>query len=193
MDNRALLAGAGVGALLMYMLDPERGGRRRALVRDTLIRGGRLACDGADAALRDMAHRATGILSEARRARYEDEVDDDRLVQRVRARLGRVCSHPRAIDVTATDGNVTLTGPILASEVENVVSCAGSVHGVRTVSNDLEPHDTSAGIPSLQGRGHVAGPRLDILQSNWAPATRALVGIAALAAAGGVAAAYARH
>ena len=192
MDNRALLAGAGVGALLMFMLDPDRGARRRALMRDKVIRGGRLARHGADAVMRDMAHRATGIFYEARRPK-SDEVDDQRLVERVRAKIGRVCSHPRAIDVTATDGDVTLTGPILASEVEHVLSCAGSVHGVRTVSNELEPHETSAGIPSLQGRGRVAGQSLDILQRNWAPATRALVGIAALAAAGGVAAAYSKH
>jgi len=64
---------------------------------------------------------------------------------------------------------------------------------VRTVTNELEPHDTSAGVPSLQGRGRIAGSRLDILQSSWAPATRALVGLAAAAAAGGVAAACRRH
>jgi len=193
MDNRALLAGAGLGALLMFMLDPDRGGRRRALVRDKFVRGGRLARNGADAALRDIAHRATGILHEARGRMESEEIDDERLVERVRAKLGRVCSHPRAIDVMASGGDITLRGPILASEVENVLSCVGSVRGVQTVSNQLEPHETSAGIPSLQGRGRIAGPSIDILQSNWAPATRALVGIAALAAAGGVAAAYTRH
>jgi len=191
MNNRALLAGAGAGALLMFLLDPDRGGRRRAMVRDKMIRGGRLARNGADAAWRDMTHRAAGMFYEARRA-PDEEVDDRRLVERVRAKIGRVCSHPRAIDVVASEGDVVLRGPILTSEIENVLSCVGSVHGVRTVSNQLEPHETGAGIPSLQGRGRLAGPSLDILQSNWAPATRALVGIAALAAAGGVVAAT-RH
>jgi hypothetical protein len=193
MDTRALLAGAGLGAFLMFVLDPDRGGRRRALMRDKVVRGGRLARDGADATFRDMRQRAAGIMHEARGRMQSDEVDDQTLVERVRARLGRVCSHPRAIDVMATEGNVTLRGPILAAEVENVLGVAGAVRGVRTVNNELEPHDTSAGVPSLQGHGRVAGPSIDILQRNWAPATRAIVGLAAVAAAGGVAAAYRRH
>jgi hypothetical protein len=193
MDYRALLGGAGLGAFLMFILDPDRGGRRRALVRDKVVRGSRMARDGADATFRDIRHRAAGMVHEARGRMQPDEVDDETLIERVRARLGRVCSHPRAIDVMATDGDVTLSGPILGYEVENVLVTVGSVRGVRTVTNELEAHDTSAGVPSLQGRGRVAGPRLDILQSNWAPATRALVGLAAAAAAGGVAAAYRRH
>ncbi|MBI2189140.1 MAG: hypothetical protein HYU37_18745 [Acidobacteria bacterium] len=48
----------------------------------------------------------------------------------------------------------------------------------------LEPHESPEGIPSLQGEGRVAGPTLDILQRNWAPATQALVALTALALLG---------
>ena len=34
----ALIGGAGLGAGLMYLLDPDRGKRRRALVRDQAAR-----------------------------------------------------------------------------------------------------------------------------------------------------------
>ena len=157
MNYRPLLAGAGLGAGLMFFLDPDRGGRRRALVRDKVLRGGRMACRGADATFRDMRHRASGMVHEARARMQPDEVDDATLIERVRAKLGRVCSHPRAIDVMCTDGDVTLGGPILHSEVEPVLATVGSVRGVRTVTNELEPHDTSVGVPSLQGLGRVAG------------------------------------
>ena len=30
----ALIGGVGLGAALMYIFDPDRGGRRRALIRD---------------------------------------------------------------------------------------------------------------------------------------------------------------
>ncbi len=33
----SLLGGIGLGAALMYMVDPDRGKRRRALVRDKLL------------------------------------------------------------------------------------------------------------------------------------------------------------
>jgi hypothetical protein len=61
------------------------------------------------------------------------------------------------------------------------------------VSNELEPHESAEGVPSLQGQGSVAEPTLDILQTNWAPATQALVAVAGLAATGLCVAAYARR
>jgi gas vesicle protein len=192
MNNRSLLAGAAVGAAVAYMLDPDRGARRRAVVRDKIVRGANLTGRALDATARDMANRSRGIASAARTRWSGERVDDWRLVERVRAKLGRVSSHPRAIDVDARDGEVTLRGPILADEVDDVLGMAASIPGVCTLVNELEPHETADHIPSLQGEGHVAGPTLDVLQRNWAPATRALVAAAALA--GGVAAvAYARR
>jgi hypothetical protein len=192
MDNRALLSGMAIGAALTLAFDPDRGARRRALLRDKVVRGSRRTADAADATLRDVQNRARGIAAATRGRLHGEEVDDARLLERVRAKLGRVCSHPHAIDVETRDGEVTLRGPILAEEVKGVMAMTGSVRGVETVINDLEPHDTSEGVPSLQGSGRRAGPSLDLFQSNWAPATRALVSVAALTA-GGLAMAYARR
>jgi hypothetical protein len=193
MDRGALLTGAGVGALLTFVFDPNSGGRRRALARDKMIWATRKTRDGIDATARDIANRTQGIAAASRARLRAENVDDTRLIERVRARLGRACSHPSAIDVEARDGEVTLRGPILAGEVNNLLATAAAVRGVRSVVSELEPHETAEGIPSLQGEGRIGGPRLDILQSNWAPATRALVGVAALAATGICVASYARR
>ena len=182
MNTRDILVGAGVGAALAFMLDPQGGGRRRALVRDKVIRTSRKTRDGMDATARDLANRTRGIAAATRGRFSSDYVDDDRLVERVRAKLGRVSSHPRAIDVRAESGEVTLYGPILAHEVDDVLSTVAGVRGVASVINELEPHESAEGIPSLQGEGRVAGSSIDILQRNWSPATQALVGVAALAA-----------
>lgn len=184
MDNRALLGGIALGAVVALMFDPAAGRRRRALVRDRIVHGSRAARDGLDATLRDLANRARGMVASMRRRFEPDGVDDARLLERVRARLGRVCSHPRAIDVGVSGGRVVLRGPILAREVEDVLMAVGGVRGVESVVNQLEAHDSADGVPSLQGEGRVAGPTLDILQDMWAPATHALVGLAALAAGG---------
>ena len=191
MDNRAVLVGLGLGAALVYIFDPAAGGRRRALVRDKLVHGAKLTGRGLDATLCDLNNRTRGIAAAAR-GRFSGPVGDDTLVERVRAKLGRVCSHPRAIDVHAAGGVVTLRGQILTSEVDDVLAMAESVRGVSSVKSELEAYATSEGIPSLQGRGRVAGSRLDVLQRNWAPATRALVSLGALAAAS-TAFAYARR
>lgn len=193
MDNRALLAGMGFGAGLAFMLDPDRGARRRAVVRDKVVRGARMTGRAVDATMCDMSNRTRGIIAATRSRWSEEHVDDETLLERVRAKLGRACSHPHAIDVNVTDGDVTLRGPVLADEVHSVLRTAASVRGVASVANELDPHDTSDGVPSLQGEGHVADPGLDLLQRNWAPATRALVGMTAVAAAGVAMAAYARR
>jgi hypothetical protein len=192
MNTKDVLVGAGIGAAVVFMLDPGRGGRRRALVRDKIVRATRLTRDGLDATARDVGNRARGIAAATRGRLWNGEVSDDTLVERVRAKLGRASSHPRAIDVLASNGVITLRGPILASEVNNVIAITRSVRGVEDVINHLQSHENALGIPSLQGDGRIAGPSLDIMQRNWAPATRALVG-AGVVATGICLAAFARR
>lgn len=192
MDNRSLLSGVAIGAVAALALDPARGGRRRALIRDKVVRRTRVTGDALDATMQDVANRARGIAAAARGRVWREDVDDRRLLERVRSQLGRVCSHPHAIDVEVADGEVTLRGPVMAAEVRRMIDMAGSVRGVHAIINRLEPHETAEGIPSLQGEGRVGGSPYDLFQPTWAPATRALVSVAALAA-GGLAIAYARR
>src|SRR5215213_9236678 len=110
-----LLLGAALGATGAFMLDPEQGRRRRALVRDKVVRGVNDSRKFADAAKIDLRLRAQGIAARTRRLRAEP-AGDDVVVQRVRAKLGRYCSHPRAVEVTAAGGIVVLTGDILSRE-----------------------------------------------------------------------------
>ena len=165
MDKGSLLSGMAVGAALVFVFD---------------------------ATLRDVLGRARGIASAALGHLRSDEVDDERLRQRVRLKIGRACSHPRAIHVYVNDGEVTLIGPALAAEVRALLTAAASVRGVHSVVNDLEPHDAPGGVLSLQADARPAGLDLGLLQLNWKSATRALVGVAAVAA-GGLAITYARR
>jgi hypothetical protein len=192
MITREMLIGIGIGAAVAYIADPRAGRRRRALARDQLVRTGRKTRDALDATARDVANRTSGVVAATRGRLFDEGVDDRRLVERVRASLGRACSHPHAIDVAASDGTVTLRGPILAREVDGLLSTVRTVRGVESVTSALEPHESADGIPALQGEGSVGDPSLDILQRNWAPATQALV-TAGLAATGICIAAYARR
>jgi hypothetical protein len=192
MDNRSLLSGIAIGAALALAFDSTQGNRRRALIRDKVVRGRRMTREALDTTVRDIGNRARGIAAATRGRLVSEEVADDRLLRRVRAKLGRVCSHPHAVDVYVNEGEVTLIGPVMADEVGDLLTAAASVRGVHAVINELEPHDSADGVPSLQGRGRTGGSTFDLMQANWAPATRALVGAAAVAA-GGLAIAYARR
>jgi len=151
----ALLIGAG----LAYLLDPDRGTRRRALVRDKAIRTKHKLADSLGGSTRDLRNRAGGVVAELRSRFRGESVDDEVLSERVRSAVGRAVSHPGAIEVSATDGRVTLRGPVPEREVDGLVAAAEGVRGVSEVITELElqgtgetvPSRTGESVPSLQG------------------------------------------
>lgn len=154
--NVSLLMGLGAGVALMYVIDPSQGRRRRALMRDKMTRLVRQTGEGVDATMRDMGNRISGGINEVYQSVQPDEVSDAQLVERVRAAMGRVVSHPHAINVTAENGRVCLSGPILAHEVQQLLRAASGVRGVAGIDNQLEVHERAGNIPALQG-GSEAG------------------------------------
>jgi hypothetical protein len=185
-----LLAGAAMGAGLMYLLDPEGGRRRRALLRDQLVSAAHKTTDAVEATSRDMTNRARGVVAELRGHFTRDEVDDDVLRERVRARIGQVVGRAGAIETRLDDGRVTLRGPVLADEVDRLVRRVRSVRGVRDVVNELDVHEAPGNVPSLQGRPLPVrvGEVFDLLPTRWPPRATivgmasALVAVASLAA-----------
>ncbi|HEX2093266.1 MAG TPA: SRPBCC family protein [Longimicrobiaceae bacterium] len=172
-----LLTGVALGAGLMYLLDPDKGTRRRSLLRDQLVHLGHTAGDAAGVAVRDLGNRTRGVAAETRGRVLDGSPDDTVLEARVRSALGRLVSHPGAVHVVARDGQVTLTGPVLADEVETLLAGVRGVRGVKGVENRLQVHEEAGDVSSLQGEGRKRrGPGLDVMQENWAPATRLLVG-----------------
>jgi uncharacterized membrane protein/osmotically-inducible protein OsmY len=172
----ALIGGAALGAVAMYLSDPDRGKRRRAVARDKMQSLMTQSRSAFDVASRDWSNRVQGMRAQANRMlmRRSEVVDNDILVARVRSKIGRAISHPHAIKVWADRGHVELSGPILPEEKKALVAAARSVHGVASVDDHTEVHE-QADVPSLQGDGRIrtAPPRLRIMQDNWPPALRA--------------------
>ena len=182
MNTRDVVIGATMGSALMFMLNPDRGRRRRALVRDKAWSMVRKTRGGLDATSREMPNRVAGVAAVARRW-ATGFGDDGRLSGRVRAALGGVCSHPGAIKVEARDGHVTLRGPVLASEAGTIIAAIAAVPGVIDVVDQLKPYDRGDRVQAWQGSGRTAGASFDRLQRNWAPAQRTVI-TAGLMAAG---------
>ena len=59
-----VLASMGLGALLMYLFDPDRGRGRRAQLRDQVSSKVRHAGEAAEAKARDLRNRAKGLMHE---------------------------------------------------------------------------------------------------------------------------------
>jgi len=170
-----LLLGAALGATGAFLLDPELGRRRRALIRDKVTRGMTEGREFTDAATKDLRQRARGLAASMRSLRT-GRTPDETLVERVRAKLGRYCSHPGAIEVTAFNGRVVLTGDVLASEQERIFDAVRSVRGVEHVDNKLNAYESAEGISSLQGGTARAPERFALLQDNWSPGIRLVTG-----------------
>jgi len=141
----------------MYFFDPDRGRRRRALVRDKVEAAGNQAACYAEKMGRDIRNRAYGMVAETKSILRGEEVTDNVLVDRVRAKLGRYPVHLGGIDVQANDGTVTLTGPIPAKDVPTVLRATRFVRGVKAVDNQLSVQAEAAGGPSLQGEPQPLG------------------------------------
>jgi uncharacterized membrane protein len=170
----------GAGALATYFFDAQQGRRRRAVLRDKIY--GRLSHAGEASRVVgvDLRNRAQGTLAAVRQHVTRQDVPDEVLAERVRAKLGRVVSHPGAIEVAATGGTVTLSGPILKHEVKRAMQAVWAVPGVHGVLDRLQAHGEPGNVPGLQG-GSRREERMDIAQEHWAPATRVLVGLGAAA------------
>ena len=162
-----------MGAAGMYYLDPQRGRRRRAMVRDKLVHAGHCLQDSLQRGAQYTRDRATGIVAETRACLATDHADDFTVVERVRSALGRCVSHPGAITVTARDGIVTLSGDILAADVDDLFCTVCSVRGVRDLVNNLHVHDHPGDVPSLQGVARAARRRaVGGAGAKWSPVAR---------------------
>ena len=148
----ALVGGVGLGAALMYIFDPDRGGRRRALLRDKFAAAGNKANDLAGKMSHDVRNRAYGLAAETKSLFKHEEITDDVLADRVRSKLGRYRVHIDALDVNANAGTVTLRGQIPADELVKVLRAVRLVRGVKEIENQFEIQTTQTNAPSLQAQ-----------------------------------------
>lgn len=136
--------------------------------------------DFMDTATRDLKNRTLGLQAQLKARAEAGPVDDVVLAERVRARLGRMVSHPRAVKVMTHEGRVSLSGDLLADEVDDLLEAIARIPGVRQVEDHLTLHEAPGAVPALQG-----GRTRPRSRSHWTPATRLAMG-----AAGGSLAAY---
>lgn len=145
--------GTATGAGVMYLLDPDRGRRRRALAKDQLSHATHEVKAGLRATAADVRNRSKGLAHEVgRRVGATEDVDDATLKARVRSAIGHAIDHSHSVVVSCDDGKVSVAGPVLASEAKGLLSKIKKVPGVRSVRDLLARHETAEGVPALQAR-----------------------------------------
>jgi len=81
-NNGKFIGGLLAGLGLAYLLDPERGANRRALVRDKATRVGTKLSEGVDEVARELRNRASGAAAELRSRIKQGDVGDENLQDR---------------------------------------------------------------------------------------------------------------
>lgn len=136
----ATLGAAAAGALAMYYFDPQQGAQRRAAFGDLLASGlpGRNGphAGGARRVARRTYHRTARVDPQA----------DAQLRDAIRERLGRLVSHPRALEVSVEHGVVRLSGNVLAKERDGLLEQVREMPGVQKLVNAMTAHDTPEGV-----------------------------------------------
>jgi len=169
MKLKTLLTTIGLGAGLMYFMDPEHGSRRRLMVRDRANRFVSDIDESIDIALQDTRNRARGVLSEMTARLSDEQTPDWILEERVRSNLGRIGQNTRGVTVNTEGGRIHLTGQIVRGDEEAIVKSAMRTRGVHGVENRLQVVNNPQDIPALQ-TSRLTQPA----QGNWSPATRLL-------------------
>lgn len=153
LTNLAIAAAA--GAALMYLFDPHQGARRRAQLRDKAAAGKHDLADYAQTQAKRVLDHARGLAARVRphvNASLRDvDTSDYQIGERIRAQLGHVLSHPGAVEVDVSGGCACLSGHILASEHDAVLSTVWAVPGVTDLADELTIHEKAGNIPALQG------------------------------------------
>lgn len=135
----SVMAGAALGAALMYFCDPHRGKARRAELQQKGAGAARQGAHELAKRAEDLLNRAKGLVAEAEAAMEcgEQTLDDSLIADRVRSHLGHVTEHAGAIETAVVNGIVVLRGTISPDKRRAVVDEVLSVPGVKGIRDLL--------------------------------------------------------
>jgi hypothetical protein len=155
-----LVAGAGIGYLAAYFLDPERGRGRRAEVVRRLGGVGLEANRMAQRTTVLATDKAAGIKSRVLSRSDNSETDDLTLLDRVESEVFRDPTIPKGdINVMVVEGKAVLRGEVPEKQIGAIEVAVRKVVGVKDVENLLHtpgtpaPNKASARVAGIDNGG----------------------------------------
>jgi hypothetical protein len=151
-SSLSFLAGIGLGAGLMALLDPGRGATRRSFIRDKTFHGLRVTGREGAKQMKRLQNGLAGALAESKAKLFERNVPDDIVVERVRAQLGHVVKNFGLLEVDARQGYVTIWGHVLRGERGKIIDRLQETRGVRNFYIQVDEHDNLDEIAGFHGQ-----------------------------------------
>ncbi|MBZ5678424.1 MAG: BON domain-containing protein [Acidobacteriia bacterium] len=146
----SMIAGAAVGATVMYFCDSHRGKARRAELQQKA--GGVARQAGHEVAIKaeDLLNRAKGLVAKADAAfeRSEKLIDDDVVAERVRSHMGHLTEHARDIQTEVVGGVVALHGAVSPDKHRQMIDEILKIPGVKGVRDRLAPAGSGRKVPA---------------------------------------------
>ena len=135
----SMVAGAALGATVMYFCDPHRGKARRGELQQKAASAARHGGRELGRRAEDLLNRAKGAVAKADAAfeRSGDIVDDDVTAQRVRSHMGHVTEHASDIQTEVVSGVVTLRGTVSPDKKRHLIDTILAIPGVKGVRDLL--------------------------------------------------------
>lgn len=179
MRIKTILTSVGIGAVVMYFLDPRHGHRRRGLVRDRLNSFIDQMDVSIDRMREDTRNRARGILSEMTARLSDQSAPDWLLEERVRSAVGRVTRYSRLLDIRSNRGHMLISGPVLRADKEQILKSAARARGVYSLQDEMQVFETAKDLPALQipNTGTYTYSDHPRPRQDWSTATRLLSGV----------------
>jgi hypothetical protein len=159
------ITAAALGAGAIYFFDSTNGRTRRKMALDQVNR----VMNETSRCMRQTGRYVNDIMNRSRGLAYETrtrftgaagEVSPETLMQRVRSEMGHVVTNAGAISVMVNfNRDVTLTGRVLASELDALLTTINKVPGVNQIINRLDVQETPEAVAGGDA-GTTAGQRL---------------------------------
>jgi hypothetical protein len=175
--------GAGLGAGLMYLLDPQGGRGRRAVARDKTVSALKQGGEKAAKTSRHLGNKTKGLAAQASSKLRKSDLAGDlknngqALLQNVQRKVRRAVSHPNAIDAILEEGRVILHGLVLASELAGLLAAIQAVEGVTEVQNHLEIHESAQDLAAFRSGKRWVAPATRVLTGTTGSALVAFAGL----------------
>jgi hypothetical protein len=169
--------GAGLGAGLMYLLDPQGGRGRRAVARDKSLSTLKKGSTAAAKTSRHLGNKTKGLVAQAGSKLRRGEADlNGALLKKVQKKVRGAVSHPHAIEPAVEDGRVILRGLVLSSELDGLLAVIQAVEGCLGVDNQLKVHESAQDLAAYKSGKRWVGPATRVLTGTTGSAL-ALAGL----------------
>jgi hypothetical protein len=137
-----ILGAMGIGAGLMYVFDPDKGKKRRALMRDRLEDTARKTRRQIDRKSHEVGDLVSSIGASIKAPFTNGPLSDNDLLARVKEKVIEILPDTQDIKVRARNGIVTLGGWLPQRELDHLVKSVSSIPGVSSITNKLRLNDS---------------------------------------------------